>query len=204
AEIRAREWPWIVLVLVLAAGVRALRFWSVMTWAHWDETNVAVPAAQILGGTFPVHHVGVEYVGATAAYPLAAWFAVAGLSPTALDLFCYAVGLGVVWTGFLVARRLLPPGPSWYAMAGLAVPPPLLVYWSLHGALNPTVTLFIGNLLLLCTHTIFFRRPDDAGPLLVLGLLAGVGWWAYPMVVVFGVPFGLLTLRTGLLWRRRF
>jgi hypothetical protein len=194
----------VALLLVVAAGVRALRFGSVMTWAHWDETNVAVPAAQILGGTFPVHHVGVEYVGATAAYPLAAWFAVAGLSPFALDLFCYAVGLGVAWTGFLVARRLLPPGPARFGLAVLAVPPLLLNYWSLHGALNPPVTLLIGNLLLLGTHTIFFRRPDDAGPLLGLGLLAGVGWWAYPMAIVFWAPFGLLALRTGLVWRARF
>ena len=97
-------------LLVLAAAVRTLRFWGVISWAHWDEANVAVPAIQILGGTFPVHHVGVEYVGATAAYPLAAWFALAGVSTLALDLFAYAVGLGVVWTGFLVARRVLPPG----------------------------------------------------------------------------------------------
>jgi hypothetical protein len=193
----------VVLLLALAAGARALRFWSVMSWAHWDDTNVAVPAIQVLGGTFPVHHVGVEYVGATAAYPLAVWFGIAGRSTLALDLFCYAVGLAVVWTGFLVARRLLPAGPARYALAVLAVPPLLLAYWSLNGALNPTVTLLVGNLLLLGTHTIFFRRADDAARLLALGLLAGLGWWAYPMAVVFCVPFGLLALRTGLVWRAR-
>src|SRR5262249_6120984 len=73
-DMRARAPSIVVLLLVLAAAVRALRFWMVMSWAHSDETNVAVPAVQILGGTFPIHHVGVEYVGATAAYPLAAWF----------------------------------------------------------------------------------------------------------------------------------
>jgi hypothetical protein len=66
----------VVALLVFAAGVRALRVWSVISWAHWDESNVAVPAIQILGGTFPVRHVGVEYHGAAVAYALAPWFTV--------------------------------------------------------------------------------------------------------------------------------
>jgi hypothetical protein len=49
-------------VLVLAAGVRALRFGGPLGWSHSDEANVALPATQVLGGTFPVHHLGVEYV----------------------------------------------------------------------------------------------------------------------------------------------
>jgi F5/8 type C domain len=201
---RARERWIVVLLLAFAAAVRALRFWGVMTWAHWDEANVAVPAVQILDGTFPVHHVGVEYVGATAAYPLAAWFAVAGHSPLALDLFCYAVSFGVAWTGFLVARRLLPAGPAVFALAVLAVPTLLLAHWGIHGALNPLVMLLLGNLILLGTHTAFFRRPREAAPLLALGLLAGIGWWAYPLIVVYWAPFAVLALRTGLIWRPRF
>ena len=110
-----------------------------------------------------MHHVGVEYVGATAAYPMAAWFALAGMSTTALDLFCYAIGFGVAWTGFLVARRVLPPGAALLALAVLAVPPLLLARWGIHGALNPPLTLLIGNLILLGTHTVFFRRPGKPG-----------------------------------------
>ncbi len=199
-----REWPAIVSLLALAAGVRLLRFGGELAWPHVDESNVAVPALQILQGTFPVHHVGVEYIGATAAYPMAAWFRVAGPSTTALDLYCYAVGLAVVWTGYLVARRLLPPGGALAALAVLAVPPLLLAHWAVNGALNPPVMLVIGNLLLLGTHTVFVRRPGAAGPLLVVGLLAGIGWWAYPLVVVYGAPFAILALRTGLVWRARF
>jgi hypothetical protein len=181
-----------------------LRFWGPLSWPQSDEVNVAIPAAQILGGTFPVHHVGVEYVGATAAYPMAAWFALAGMSTTALDLFCYAIGFGVAWTGFLVARRVLPPGAALLALAVLAVPPLLLARWGIHGALNPPLTLLIGNLILLGTHTVFFRRPRQAGPVFALGLLAGVGWWTYPLVVVYWVPFGILAFRTGLIRRARF
>ncbi|HTI33539.1 MAG TPA: hypothetical protein VL422_07670, partial [Miltoncostaea sp.] len=130
---RANERLIVGVLLVFAAGVRALRFWGVKTWAHWDEANVAVPALQILGGTFPVQHVGVEYHGAAIAYPLAGWFAIAGPSTFALDVFCYAVSFGVAWTGFLVARRLLPAGPAVFALAVLAVPTLLLAHWGIHG-----------------------------------------------------------------------
>ena len=194
----------VVLLLLVAAGVRALRVWSVISWAHWDEANVAVPAIQILGGTFPVHHVGVEYHGAAVAYALAPWFAVAGTSTAALDAFCYVVGLGFVVTGFLVARRVLPPGAALATLAVLAAPPLLLAHWSLSGNLNYPLTLVIGNLLLLGTHTAFFRRPGAPVPLLGLGVLAGVGWWSNPLAVLYGAPFAVLALRTGLVRRAVF
>ncbi len=194
----------VVALLVLAAGIRAFRFWGVMTWAHWDEANVAVPAIQILGGTFPVQHVGVEYHGAAVAYPLAAWFAVGGMSTIALDAFCYVVGLAFVWTGFLLARRVLPPGAVVVTLAVLAVPPLFLAHWALNGNLNYPLTLVIGNLLLLGTHRVFFGRSDQAGSLLGLGLVAGVGWWSNPLVVVYCAPFAVLALRTGLVRRAAF
>jgi hypothetical protein len=53
-EARTLDWAAVAAVLALAALVRALRFWGVISWAHWDEANVAIPAIQILGGTFPV------------------------------------------------------------------------------------------------------------------------------------------------------
>ena len=110
----AREWPAVVLLLALAAGVRALRFWSDLAWPPGDEANVAIPAMQVLGGTFPVHHVGVEYVGATAAYPMAAWFAVV------VVLFA----LGAVWG----AKISVSTGVLWLLVC-VAPPAVLLLVW---------------------------------------------------------------------------
>jgi hypothetical protein len=203
-EARTLDWAAVAAVLALGALVRALRFWGVISWAHWDEANVAIPAIQILGGTFPVQHVGVEYVGATGAYPMAAWFALAGVSTVALDVFGYAIGLGVLWTSFLIARRVLPPRGALLALSVLAAPPLLLAYWSLGGTLNPTLTLLLGNLVLLGTHTAFFRRPGEMAPMLAVGLLVGLGWWVYPLIVVYCLPFAILALRTGAAWRAHF
>lgn len=37
--------------------------------------------------------------------------------------------------------------------------------------------------------------------MLVAGLLSGIGWWTNPLIVVYCVPFALLAVRTGLVWR---
>ena len=39
------------------------------------------------------------------------------------------------------------------------------------------------------THAIFFRRPGRPGLVLVAGVLAGIGLWTNPLIVVFCVPF---------------
>jgi hypothetical protein len=198
---------WIALagVLVLAGAVRALRFWDGFTsWAHWDDLLIPVPAVQILEGTFPVHHVGVEYAGATAAYPLAVWFALTGPSTTALDVFCWAVGVAIVWTGCLLARRLLPSWPALVAGLLLALPPVPFTRWTTSGNLVYPATLLIGNLILLGTHRTFVRHGASGVAVFVTGLLAGIGWWNFPLVVVYCAPFAVLALRRGLVRRLRF
>ncbi len=204
-----RGWLAAAALLVLAAAVRALWFWGEFaSWAHWDEVRLAIPAVHALEGTFAIYHVGVEHLGAAPAYPLAAWFAVAGSSLRTLDLFCYAVGVGVAWTGYLVARRVLPPGPALVALAVLAVPPLLLARWSISGDLNYPGLMLIGNLVLLATLAARERaaaRPGGRGvaaALLGAGLLAGIGWWTHPLVIVYCAPLALLLARTGLAWSR--
>ena len=191
-------------LLGLGAGVRALRFAAPFAtpW-HWDETSFGVQAVQLLGGDFPVNFLGVEYMGAAPAYPLAVWFAVVGPSPAALDLFAYAAGLAVLGTGYLVARRTLDRPAALVALTLLAVPPLLLARRSLDGSLSYQLLFVLGHLFLLGTHSFFFRSPGRPAALLGLGLLAGVGLWANPLMVVYLAGFGVLAVRTGLLWQPR-
>jgi hypothetical protein len=189
-------------LVATAAGVHALQIWGGFSTSwHWDDLRNAIPATQILAGVFPVHQVGVEYFGAAGAYPLAAWFALAGASTAALDLFCLGLATTIAWTGYLLARRLLPPRAALLAGVIHAVPPLFLARWAMSGNLNYPLNLLIGNLILLATHRVFFHRARRPAAVLALGLLAGVGWWNNPMVVVFCAPFAVLALRTGLVWR---
>jgi hypothetical protein len=199
-------WPTLLavpaLLLLLGASVRALRFASPFFWPfHWDETLPAVPALRLLAGALPVT-AGPEYFGTAPWYPLAPWFAVAGRSTVALDLYSYGIGLLILWTTWLVLRRLLDGQAALYGLAILAVPPLFLSQWSLMTA-NHVPNLLLGNLCLLATHTIFVADPGRRRALLVLGLLAGLGWWTSPLIVVYLAPFAVLAARTGLLVRPR-
>lgn len=200
AEARTLDWRVILAVLALAAAVRALQIWSVLKWTE-DEVLDAIPANQILHGTFPFFHVAVEYAGASKAYVLALWFALVGTSTAALDAFGYAIGLAGVWTSILLARRVLSPGAALLAALVLAVPSLHAVGWAVSGNVWYPTTFLLGNLILLVTHAIFFRSPDRPGLVLVAGVLAGIGWWTNPLTVVSCVPFALLALRKGLVWR---
>jgi hypothetical protein len=194
----------VAALLALGAAVRLLRFWGPFAlWAHWDELRLALPALAILDGELPVHHLGVEYMGAGPAYPLAVWFALAGGSPLALDVFAYAVGLAIFATGWLLARRLLPPLAARFALLALVAPPLLLAGWSLNGNLNYPFLLVLGNVFLLLTHRLVEGRPGPAAAWLVLGLVAGVGIWTNLLFVVYLAPLGWLVLRRGLVRRPR-
>ncbi len=200
------RWAWLAVpgLLALGAGVRALRFVAPFHWPfHWDETQVAVPALRILGGSLPTNVTGPEYFGAAPAYVLAVWFAIAGSSTTALDCFAYGLGLLILWTGWLVLRRFLDRPAALLGLAVLAVPPLFLAQWSFTAIPNHPALLAVGNVCLLATHTIFVADPGRRRAILVLGLLAGFGWWLDPLIVVYLAPFGVLALRTGLVWRPR-
>ena len=197
---------WLVVpgLLALGVGVRALRFAAPFHWPfHWDEAQVAMPALRILGGSLPANIVGPEYFGAGPSYVLAAWFAVAGASTRALDCFAYGLGLLIFWTGWLVLRRFLDRPAALLGLAILAVPPFFLGQWSFTAIPNHPALLVVGNLCLLATHTIFVADPGRCRAILVLGMLAGFGWWLDPLIIVYLAPFAILALRTGLAWRPR-
>jgi hypothetical protein len=147
--------------------------------------------------------LGTEYFGAGPSYPLAAWFALWGTSTLALEVFVFGLGLLILWTAYLVLRRLLDPIATRFALAVLAAPPLLLTRWSVTGAPNHPALLVFGCLALGATHALFFRRRGRKRAILVLGLLAGLGWWTNPLMIVYLAPFGLLAVRTGLVRQAR-
>ncbi len=198
-------WLWLGILVLGGLASRGLRFWGHFgLWAHWDEVRLAVPALGILQGDFPIHQLGVEYMGAFPSYLLAPWFLIFGASPLALDCFAYGAGLTLWGTGYLVARRFSGRrAAACYALLS-AVPALLLNQWSLNGNLNYPLLLLLGNLLLLLTRSLFFGRRNAPADWLAAGLLGGLGWWNNLLIVVYLIPLGLLALRTRLGFGKRF
>ena len=197
-------WP-VLALLLLGAVVRAFPFggpFLVDMPSHTDETGLIIPALQVLHGYLPAN-AGPEYFGAAPSYLLAAWFEVAGSSPIANDAFAYVVSLLIFWTTWLVLRRFVRSTAAVLGLAVLAVPPLLLVEWSFSTSGTHPALLVLGNLCLLATHTIFVADPGRPRAILGIGLLAGLGWWTNPLILVYLAPFVILALRTGLAWRPR-
>jgi F5/8 type C domain-containing protein/dolichyl-phosphate-mannose-protein mannosyltransferase len=169
--------------------------------SHADETFLAVPALQVLDGHLPAN-AGPEYFGAAPSYLLAVWFHLAGSSTVANDIYAYGVSLLIFWTGWLVLRRFMNRAAAVLGLAVLATPPLFLVQWSFTTSGTHPTLLILGNLCLLATHTIVVAvRGRRNRAVLVLGLLAGLGWWTNPLIVVYLAPFCLHALWTGLMWR---
>ena len=197
-------WP-VPLLLLLGAVVRAFPFGGPFLFdmpSHTDETGLIIPALQILHGYLPAN-AGPEYFGAAPSYLLAAWFQIAGSSPFASDAFAYGVSLSILWTNWLVLRRFVSNSAAVLGLVVLAAPPLLLVEWSFSTSGTHPALLVLGNLCLLATHTIFVADPGRPRAILVIGLLAGLGWWTNPLILVYLAPFAILALRTGLAWRPR-
>jgi hypothetical protein len=195
-----RAWLLVPGLLAVGVGVRALRFAAPSF--PWDEPVLAVPALQILDGDFPAN-AGPEYFGAAPSYVLAAWFAVAGTSTLANDIFAYGISLAILWTGWLVLRRFLDPPAALLGLAVLAVPPLYIAQWTFTTSGTHPALLILGNLCLLATHTIFVADPGRRRALFILGLLGGIAWWLNPLILLYLAPFAILGLRTGLLWQPR-
>ena len=197
-------WLWLGILVLVGLASRGLRFWGRFgLWAHWDEVRLAVPALGILQGDFPIHQLGVEYMGAFPSYLLAPWFLFFGSSPLALDCFAYGAGLTLWGTGYLVARRFSGRrAAACYALLA-AVPTLLLNRWSLNGNLNYPLLLLLGNLLLLLTRSLFFGRRNLSVYWLAAGLLGGLGWWNNLLILVYLLPLGVLGLRTLLGFGKR-
>ncbi|HEY7142599.1 MAG TPA: discoidin domain-containing protein [Methylomirabilota bacterium] len=193
--------PVVPALLALGAAVRALPFGGPFHLpSHADETFLAIPAIQVLAGALPAS-AGPEYFGAAPSYVLAAWFWIAGTSTVANDLFAYGISLLIFWTGWLVLRRFLAPSAALLGLAALAAPPLFFAQWSFTTSGTHPTLLVLGNLCLLATYRIFGAGPAWRRAVLVLGLLAGLGWWTNPLIVVYLAPFGLLAVGTGLAWR---
>jgi hypothetical protein len=201
----AGAWWWIAILILAGLASRGLRFGGRFgLWAHWDEVRLAIPALGIIQGDFPIHHLGVEYMGAFPAYLLAPWFLLFGSSPTALDCFAYGTGLALWGSGYLVAKAFA--GRRAAAAYGLVsvVPTLILNQWSLNGNLNYPFLLLLGNLTLLLARLLFFTQNRNPLGFLALGFLTGLGWWNNLLVLVYLLPIALLTLRTGLWLKKQF
>jgi 4-amino-4-deoxy-L-arabinose transferase-like glycosyltransferase len=195
----------LLAVLLLALILRAVVLTSGAVSFHSDEAIVGLMARHIVQGQpIPTFFYGQAYMGSLDPLLVSFAFRLVGESVLSIRLVQSALYLGIVATTMLLALRLT--GSRWIAvMAGLlvAIPPVAMTLYTTISLGGYGETLLLGNLILLlgfdlshCGTRRSWRRW------LVLGALAGLGWWTNSLIVVYLLPVAIFLLKDLLADRR--
>ncbi|HEX2979953.1 MAG TPA: glycosyltransferase family 39 protein, partial [Anaerolineaceae bacterium] len=169
-----------------------------------DEAVVALMARHILQGERPVFFYGQAYMGSLDAWLVAAGFALFGENVWVIRLAQGLLYLGVVAGVYLLAKDLYRSSRA-AMLAGL-----LLAVPAVNTTVYTTASLGgYGEALLMGTWMLLMawrsRQRAEAGVFpwrtaILWAFLAGLGWWANGLSLVFSVPTGLYLLWL-LLWK---
>jgi hypothetical protein len=105
-------------------------------------------------------------------------------------LFLLVVGTGF-WTAWRLSGRMIV---ATVAALSVAVGPVLLAVYTTATLGGYNETLLFGNLMLLLAYEVTHDHTRSWWRWLLLGIIAGLGWWTNGLVIAFGMPVALLLL----------
>lgn len=196
--------PRVAVVALIVAGL-VLRAWCLhgrLGTLDSDEAGVGLIARHLLHGEFRAFFWGQHYGGTPGAFLDALAFAIAGSSVLALksvQIVLAAVAALLVWR---VGRRTVGEAAARVAALLFWIAPASYVWWSTKDRLFYWPGVVLG-LLVVLTALRLAENPDRWRDALVMGLAAGLGWWATPQILYYVVPAGLWLLafhRRALRW----
>jgi hypothetical protein len=192
-----------------------------------DEGVIALMARHILQGERPLFFYGQAYLGSTDAWLVAFSFSIFGQSVLAIRLVQVALFAATLITTYFVARRFgLDKWSAAIAMLLLALPPTMLTLYTTATLGGYGETLLLGNVLMLMadsrwlTPALHATRQRGASVadnqrsivnchqlsavrFLLLGSVAGFGFYTFPLFLIYLMPVGvwLLFQRSWSAWR---
>ena len=199
----AKRRPLIALAATVAvlAGV-ALRLFiarSSLGVLNADEAIVGLMARHVALGEFPAFYWGQEYGGSLEAILAAPLLALAPTSVAAVKAVPQLFHLiGAVFC-YLIGRRIATRQVGLFAALLFWIWPAFSIWWSTKESGFYGVTLVAGLAAWLLALRID-ERPSHRDWLL-MGFVAGQGWWASPQIVFLLAPVGLwLLFRRKISW----
>jgi hypothetical protein len=177
----------VVAVLALVYGF-VLRVWLLVQLPIWgDEAIVGIMARAIDGGNFTAFYWGQHY-GGLEPYLVAVGLKVGGGGEPAMNgtpaVLCALGALLVAAVTFAATKSR----PLALAASGVVFVWPYVVIWqSVREGGFREATLCCGLVAILYCVRIYRRRAGPAS-FLVLGAALGLGWWASPEILYFGLP----------------
>ncbi len=200
------RWPVaLILVVIVALTLKATLLATHSVAFTSDEAVMALMGKHITQGQFPIFYYGEAYVGSLDAILIALAFKLIGQSILAVRLVQVALYIGAMLTTFFLTRRIYrDESAARMAVLMMAAPPVLLSLHTTAGLGAYGETLLIGGILMLIGHRLLSGEHHSALLWGWFGLLAGVGFWTFGLILVYLLPIGiLLLLRFRLrLWKR--
>ncbi len=185
----------LALILLGATALKGLLLALDAVPFNADEAIVALMARHIRQGARPWFFYGQAYMGSLDAYLVAGSFSLIGESVLAVRVVQMILSAATLLTSFVVARRITDSAQvALLTVALLAFPPVLLTLYTTVSLGGYGEALLIGNLLLWLGHRLGREDQDRAWVWVTWGLTAGLGFWAFGLVLVYAVPVALWLL----------
>jgi 4-amino-4-deoxy-L-arabinose transferase-like glycosyltransferase len=184
----ARRHGFLVLILLLAAAGRVLLLGMSAFPFNADEAVVGLMAKHILRGEIPLLFYGQAYMGSLDAMLVAVGFCLFGPHVAVIRAVQVLLYLGTIVIWYRLCRKGF--GSETVARitaALLSVPPVVVVLYTTVslGGYGEALILGSGCLLLAVDIHQGARHPVR---FFLLGLLAGLGFWAFPLSLVYSIP----------------
>ena len=199
-EAAAHIVPWVLVALAASYGV-LLRVWLLAHMSLFgDEAVVGLMGRGILAGHFDAFYWGQKY-GGVEPYVVAAVLGPINGGPMGLN----ATPAVLAAVASVVVYFVLHTGRANRRLAAMGAA--MVWVWPYAATWNSVreigfrgATLCCGLVLVLCALRVYQHRAGPATRV-VLGLAAGVGWWASPEIVYFVVPAVVLLVAS---WNRLY
>ncbi len=190
-----RAFPWILLPLLAAAGLRGALAAAGVVPFNSDEAVVALMARHITQGARPIFFYGQAYMGSLDAFLAAAGFRLFGESIWVIRAVQIALACALVWTGAQLAERIFRSRRAGLLAAWLlALPAVNLVLYTTVSLGGYGEALLLGNLMLLGS----LQGGKWGGWRAVyVGFLAGLGAWAFGLSLAYALPAALAVVDGG-------
>ncbi len=187
-----RLFPVIMLITIMA---RLLLLLSDSLSFHSDEAVVGLMARHILQGERPVFFYGQAYMGSLDAWLVAIGFRVIGQYPLTIHIVQSLLHIATVAVSYGAAYRFTrSAAAAFFAALILAIPPVLLATYTSMSLGGYGETLLLGASCLWIGLEIAGESRRSWGHWMLLGFLAGVGWWTNALIAAYLAPIAVVLL----------
>lgn len=182
----------IVLTVLVGVGMRLFIARSSLGQLNADEAIVGLMARHVAQGEFPAFYWGQEYGGSLEAILAAPLLALAPTSVAAVKAVPQVFHLIGAVLCYLIGRRMASREIGLFAALLFWIWPAFSIWWSTKESGFYGVTLVAG----LAAWLLALRIDEEPSKRdwLLLGFVAGQGWWASPQIVFLLLPLGLWLL----------